>query len=136
MHEIRRETTDEIKKEITKVAKSILNVVSENVEKKHVSNNVGNVGVKKHRSKKSVQISSLKYVGWNHRKAVIERFKLMKRCIFREECKIQQRNENYYVYDYENSRYVRSCLGTILVSKRNQCPLTKLQKTSGLDSML
>ena len=54
MHKISRETADEIKQEIAKVAESVLNIVSENVEEKHVSDNVGNVGVKEHGCKKGV----------------------------------------------------------------------------------
>ena len=54
MHKIRRETTNKIKQEIAKVAKSVLNVVSEDVEEKHVSANVEDVGVEEHGSEEGV----------------------------------------------------------------------------------
>ena len=126
MHKIRRETTNKIKQEIAKVAKSVFHIVSENVEEKHVSDDVENVGVEEHGSEKSVQIFRLKYVGWNHEERL---YKLTHCCVFGKECIIQERNENYYVYQYENSRYVRGCLGTILVSNRNEHSFTKLQNT-------
>lgn len=136
MHKISRETADKIKQEIANVAESVLNIVSENVEEKHVSYNVEDVGVKEHRCEKSVQIFRLKYVGWNHGKAIVEGLKLTHRCIFRGKCKIQQRNENDYVYDYENARYVRACPRTILVSNRDKHRFTKLQKMGNLGWML
>ena len=71
------------------MAKSVLHVVSENVEEKHVSANMKNVGVKEHGSEEGVQIFRLKYVGWNHGKIVVERLrKQTHRWIFGKECKI------------------------------------------------
>jgi len=54
VHEISRETGDEIKQEIAKVAESVFNIVSENVEEKHVSDNMRDVGVKEHGCKEGV----------------------------------------------------------------------------------
>ena len=54
MRKIRRETADEIKKEIAEVAKCIFHIVSENVEEKHVSTDVEDVGVKEHGGEKGV----------------------------------------------------------------------------------
>jgi len=50
VHEIGRETADEIKQEIARVAESVLNIISENVEEKHIAAKMENVGVKEHGS--------------------------------------------------------------------------------------
>jgi len=84
-----REATDEVKQEVAKMAKSVLYIVSEDVEEKHVSADVEDVGVKEHGSEKSVQIFPLKYVGWNHGEIVVERlYKQTYRCVFGKECRI------------------------------------------------
>jgi len=55
------------------VSKGVFHVVSKNVEKKHVSADVENVGVDEHRSEEGVHVFSLKYVCWKHGEVAVER---------------------------------------------------------------
>ena len=66
MSEIRNKATDKIKQQIADVAESVFHVVSEDVEKKHVSTYVEDVGVEEQGCEEGVKIFSLKYFVWNH----------------------------------------------------------------------